>query len=140
MNPTFVVDCSVVMAWFFTDESSPGAERVLQRMEREWAIVPGLCHLEILNVLLIAERKKRISRVQAQRLLTFLAELPIATDAESLPGRLPAILDLGRGLGVTSYDAAYIELAARLGLPLATLDRGMRRAARTAGVPLLIEQ
>ena len=138
MKPTFVVDCSVVMAWCFADESSPEAERVLQRLENEWAIVPDLCHLETLNVLLIAERKKRISRVQTQRLLTFLGELPIATDTGSVPTRLPAILDLGRSLGVTSYGAAYIELAVRLGLPLATLDRQMRGAARTAGVPLLI--
>ena len=139
MNPAFVVDCSVIMAWCFEDESSPNAERALERLDGETAIVPALCHLEILNVLLIAERKRRISRVQAERLLTFLAELPIITDTELSPARLPAILDLGRNLGITAYDAAYIELAVRLGLPLATLDRQMRRAGRTVGVPLLIE-
>ena len=140
MNPTFVADCSVVMAWCFEDESNPGAEQALQRLETECAIVPGLCHLEILNVLLIAERKKRISRAQTERLLRFVAELPLTTDIEFPATPLPAILDLGRSLGVTSYDAAYLELAIRVGLPLATLDRQMRRAARTAGVPLLIEE
>ncbi len=139
MNPAFVVDCSVIMAWCFADETEPGAEKALDRLKQEWAIVPALCPIEVVNVLLVAERRKRITSESLQKLLAFVAALPIATDAEMPLARMPALAALGRSLDVSAYGTAYIELAMRLGLPLATLDRRMQKAAQQSGVTLLLQ-
>ena len=137
MKPSFVVDCSVIMSWLFDDEQDAYAEAVLDRLRGSAALVPPLCHLEAANALLMAERKKRISRSQASHLMDFLGELPLLTDEEPSASRAGLILSLGRDHGLTVYDAAYLELAARMNLPLATLDKQLRKAAKSVGLPAL---
>jgi predicted nucleic acid-binding protein len=137
MKPAFVLDCSVSMPWCFADEENPYAEAVLDRLATTAAVVPFLWRLETANVLLMAERRKRITPAEMKRLADFLSDLPIQEDAETTRHGFSRILELGHAYHLTAYDAAYLELALRLGLPLATLDQSLGHAAREAGVPLL---
>ncbi|HNY27799.1 MAG TPA: type II toxin-antitoxin system VapC family toxin [Candidatus Sumerlaeota bacterium] len=139
MKPAFVLDCSVAMSWCFADEENPYAEMVLDRLATTAAVVPTLWRLESANVLLAAERHRRITHIEMMRLAAFLSDLPIQEDAETTRHGFARILELGHTYHLTAYDAAYLELALRLGLPLATLDQPLGRAARDAGLPLLEE-
>ncbi len=136
MKPSFVLDCSVAMSWCFADEENACAEAVLDRLATTAAIVPSLWRLEAANVLLSAERRKRITQTEMKRLADFLSDLPIQEDSETTRHGFRRILELGRTHHLTAYDAAYLELALRLGLPLATLDQSLGQAAREAGVLL----
>lgn len=133
----FILDCSVAMSWCFDDESNAYTDAALERTGLEGASVPSIWPLEIQNVLLVAERRGRLKQAQSERFLEVLESLPIQIDrahAEWPSGNLMAV---ARELKLSSYDAAYIELAMRLGAPLATLDKNLRNAARKVGVPLL---
>jgi len=130
-----VIDASVTMAWCFEDEATSGAEAVLDRLADEGVIVPVLWRLEVANVLLVAERRRRISEAQASRFVDVLSRLPV--DVDPTPPDVAAVLDLARRHALSSYDSAYLALAERLGLPLATIDVRLATAARAAGVPVL---
>jgi predicted nucleic acid-binding protein len=132
-----VVDASVAMAWCFTDEASAATDAVLGRLASEGGLVPDLWRLEVVNVLLAAERRSRISEAQASRFLGLLDELPISVDLAATDS--VAVLATGRRHGLSAYDAAYLVLAERLGAPLATLDSALSAAALRAGVELLIK-
>ena len=135
---SFVLDCSVAVAWLLEDERIPEADAFLDRLEGGGeAVVPGLWRLELGNVLAGAERRGRIGATGIARCLGLLARLPIVTDRDTEERALREILELSRGEYLTAYDAAYLELAMRRGLPLATLDRSLARAARRAGVDVL---
>lgn len=134
---TFVVDASVTMAWCFEDEAGDATEAALDRLAGEGGLVPLLWRYETSNVLLIAERRGRVSEFHAASLLHRLQQLPISVEAA--PAAMDALLATGRMHGLSAYDAAYLNLAERQGIPLATLDRGLCGAARTAGVPLVID-
>lgn len=132
---TFVMDCSVTMAWCFKDEEDPYAEGVLRLLENAEAVVPTVWALEVMNVLLTAERKGRLLPAESEKFIGLLGLLPITIDAASgISGR---VMDLGRAHGLSAYDAAYVELALRRGLPMATKYEAIRRALATLGVPLL---
>jgi predicted nucleic acid-binding protein len=131
-----VIDTSVTMAWCFEDEATDATEAVLESLHTDEAIVPSLWQLEVINVLLVAERRKRINEAQATRFTDVLARLPIRID--SAPTDLVAILAAGRHHRLSAYDAAYLVLAERLGVPLATLDDKLATACNSAGVTLLI--
>jgi len=133
----FVLDTSVAMAWCFDDETTPGAEAVLDRLADDPAVVPAVWELEVANVLLVGERRGRLTEAQAARFVTLLSTLPINVDLASPP--MTTLLAAGRLHKLSAYDAAYFILAARDGIPLATQDRALRAAAKTAGVPLLID-
>ena len=133
----FVVDASVTMAWCFEDEARPATEDLLDRLIHDEAIVPALWTLEVANVLLMAERQDRMTEAQATRFVQLLGQLPIRT--ESAPVDVSALLALGRRHNLTAYDATYLALAQRLGVALATLDEGLVRAARSAGVDLVLQ-
>jgi predicted nucleic acid-binding protein len=133
----FVLDTSVAMAWCFEDESTPGTESVLDRLAVDPAVVPAVWELEVANVLLVGERRGRLTEAQAARFVTLLSRLPINIDLASPP--ITTVLAAGRIHRLSAYDAAYFILAARDGIPLATQDRALRAAAKTAGVPLLID-
>jgi len=133
----FVLDCSVTMAWCFDDESTPYTDGVRDALAAARAVVPSLWCLEVANVLLVAERRDRLHKADATRFLALLQALPIAVDQESRQGALGEILDLAREHELSSYDATYLDLAIREGLPLATLDRRLEAAAVRAGVPLV---
>ena len=136
----FVLDSSVTLVWLFEDEDDPYALTVRDRMPESSAEVAAIWPLEIANVLLIAERKGRVSEQKSTQFLRELAELPINIDLESAARNPLRITSLARKHRLTSYDAAYLELALRLGLPIATLDERLRDAACAAGVPLYLEE
>ena len=128
-----VVDASVVVAWLFDDEEEPRADRVLEQLKEDGAVVPHLWHLETRNVLLIAERRGRLSAGGVKERLDALKGLPIRTDEGS---DLQSAFDLARAHGLSFYDATYLELAKRESAELATLDGALGRAAVAEGVPL----
>ncbi len=135
---SFVLDCSVAVAWLLEDERVPGADAFLDRLDGGGqAVVPGLWRLELGNVLAGAERRGRIGATGIARCLGLLARLPIVTDRHTEERALREILELARREYLTTRDAAYLELTMRRGLPLATLDRSLARAARRAGVEVL---
>jgi predicted nucleic acid-binding protein len=137
---SFVVDCSVALAWCFADEASAAGDALLERLKDEGGVVPALWHLEVGNVLLQAERRGRIAPADLAARVDLLRRLPIVTDGESTGRALVEVLALARAHRLTTYDAAYLELAARRGLPLATKDSELLEAAERIGVPVLPAQ
>ncbi len=135
---TVVVDCSVALAWCFEDETTEFTEAVLDAVVAGGAVVPCLWPLEAANVLLVAERRKRISEAQATQFLDRLLALPIQIETPVGNETWTRVHALGRTHGLSSYDAAYLDLAIRRGLPLATLDRDLKKAAENSGVPLFV--
>lgn len=136
MTEQVVLDCSVAMAWCFEDETSAFTEAVLDAVVAGGAVAPGLWPLEVVNVLLVSERKKRLTPEQAALFLNRLLSLPIEIEGAVAADTWPRVQTLGRAHGLTAYDAAYLDVAARRGLPLATCDRALRSAAQAAGVAL----
>jgi predicted nucleic acid-binding protein len=110
----FVLDSSVVLAWLLPDESNEAADRLADRLEQEVAVVPAIWALEIVNALLMAQRRGRIKDEELDRFLTAVLTLPIEVDRESVGPGMSAILALARKLGLTAYDSAYLELAGSL--------------------------
>jgi predicted nucleic acid-binding protein len=123
------------MAWCFEDEDDAYAERVFDHLGQATALVPSFWKLEVANVMLVAVKHSRINPAQADSFLGKLAQLPI----EVFDGEISAAtaFDLGRRYGLTSYDAAYLHVAIAEGLPLATSDAALRRAARKARAGIL---
>jgi len=134
---SFVLDCSVTVAWLFEDEATPAIDALQDQLTEEVALVPGHWRLEVGNVLAQAERRKRLTSAQTSAHLELLDRLPVATDNETDSRAFREILSVARTERLTTYDAAYLELAARRGGPLATLDRALARAARRVGVATL---
>ena len=124
------------MAWCFADEESPYAEAVLDSLEIAEAVAPSIWPLEVGNVLLVAERKKRLNQAASIRFLSLIKDLPILVEQDSLPRMLSEIIQLAREHKLSTYDASYLDLAMRLDLPLATLDESLKRAANKCMVPL----
>jgi len=133
----FVLDCSVVMAWCFEDEEDRYSDTVLDLLSASEAVVPSLWTLEIANVLLAGERRKRLTKADSFRFINLLRELPITVDQETTDHALSETISIGREQGLSSYDATYLELAMREGIALATRDEGLRKAARKCGVNLI---
>ena len=133
----FVLDNSVVMAWCFEDEDTVYADRVLELLNTETALAPAVWPLEVANALVVSERRERLRTADALRFVELLSGLPITVDGITLAQALRSVLDVARMYGLTSYDAAYLELAMRAGLPVATLDERLSDAARKAGIPLV---
>lgn len=130
-----VLDCSMTMACLFEDEVSEQSEALLEAMaEGSVAYVPQLWSLEVSNVLLVAERRGRISAAQSAAFWEALRALPIETDEQTAGRASETTLHLARHYGLSAYDAAYLELAIRRSLPLATHDRKLAGAADAAGV------
>jgi predicted nucleic acid-binding protein len=131
----FVLDNSIVMAWSFEDESDDYADAVLDRLASASAVVPALWPLEVANALLMGERRKRSTEAETIKWTGILAALPIIIDDETNAHAWSDTLGLARGHNLTAYDAAYLELAVRRSLPLATIDRKLETAAAAIGVP-----
>lgn len=131
----FVLDASVALAWCFEDEATPQADGVLDQLGDDVAVAPTLWELEVTNVLLHAERRGRITESQTARFVTLLSQLPISIDTAGAD--MAGLLATGRHHSLTAYDAAYLILAEREGLPLATADAKLRAAAQAVGIPLL---
>jgi predicted nucleic acid-binding protein len=135
--PALVIDASVTLAWLLADEQPAAAARVLDQIIEDGAVAPGLWPLEVGNALLMAERRGRLSSRNRTQALQSLAGLPIEIDDETTRRAWRETLALAETHRLTLYGAAYLELAQRRSLPLATLDAALRTAAETAGVPLL---
>ncbi len=134
---SFVVDNSVALAWCFEDEQTEAIMALLDRLTETGASAPQLWPLEALNGLLTAERRGRIGAPLRRRLAGLLQALPIVIDDETASLVWSSTSQLAEQYRLTAYDAAYLELALRLGLPLATTDTALISAAQAAGVPLL---
>ncbi|HUT54091.1 MAG TPA: type II toxin-antitoxin system VapC family toxin [bacterium] len=134
MPDRFVVDSSVVMEWCFSDEQDDYAERVLGGLDHDEAVAPAVLPLEVGNVLVVAERTRRLSKVEASRFLDMLGGMRLTVIQETPQRMFKEIVALAREHNLTTYDASYLDLAMRLGLPLATLDASLSRAARKCQV------
>ena len=136
MIEQFVVDNSVVISWCFKDETNNYADTVLDRLTELVAVVPSIWPLEVVNVLLVAERQKRLSESDSIRFLTLLSQLPIFVEYERSE-MMKELLALARSHNLSSYDASYLDLAMRKGFPIATLDNKLIEAAKRIDVPIL---
>jgi predicted nucleic acid-binding protein len=130
----FVVDVSVAASWLMPDEDSAAATIAFERLVTDPAVVPSLWWFEIRNMLLVNERRRRLDETRTARALALLAQLPIRVDRSPDSA---SVMRLARQHRLTAYDAAYLELAQRLALPLATLDDALVRAAQVDGVTLV---
>ena len=134
----FVLDGSVTLAWFFEDEVDVYAESVESALNKATAVVPSLWSLEVANVLLVGERRRRTTEAKVAQFVRLLGALPIAIDDQTSSRALGDTLTLARAHNLSAYDASYLELALRRGLPLATLDGRLRTAAAAVGVSLYV--
>ena len=117
------------MSWCFKDEVSRYSEKALDLLSENETIAPPIWSLEVTNVLLVAQRNRRLSEAQSARFLELLRSLPIKE--EPSPSFLSEALPLlAREHGLSAYDASYLDLALRAGVPLATMDKKMKAAAR----------
>lgn len=141
MSGAFVLDCSVTMAWFFAGEATPETDGILDRLNQGGrAVVAQHWWLEVANTLLIGERRKRCTPADAAHFLGILGALAMDTDPETAANSTASTLALARTHGLTLHDAAYLELAMRASLSLATLDKELRSAAKKVGVTVLPEK
>jgi predicted nucleic acid-binding protein len=139
MEKRFVVDNSVVMSWCFKDEANAFADSVLNWLANATAYVPSVWPLEVVNVLLAAERRKCISEADSIRFISLLSQLPVLVQYESPEKGMTDILGLARAHDLSSYDASYLDLAMKKGLPLATLHKKLRKAAESVKVVIFPE-
>jgi predicted nucleic acid-binding protein len=134
---SLVIDSSMTLAWYFEDERTEASLALLRQVADAGAIVPALWRLEVLNGLQVAVRRGRIDTAYRDASLTDLQSLVIAIDPGTNRQAWSATLRLCDRFGLSPYDAAYLELAQRRQLPLATLDSALIRAARADNVPLV---
>jgi predicted nucleic acid-binding protein len=132
-----VIDASVALAWCFRDQRTEATAKLLERVQTDDAAVPSLWHLKVANVLALAERRRRITPAESRELIALLETLEIVVDEETPSHALGRVLDLAREERLTAYDAAYLELAMRLGVPLASKDVDLCDAAARLGVSVL---
>jgi predicted nucleic acid-binding protein len=135
----FVLDCSACLPWVFANEATSATEALLDDLANGGhAWVPALWHLEVANVMLGAQRRGVIDKAGVEKFLATLSAFDIEVDDETISAAWTKTLGLGETYGLSAYDAAYLELALRRGLPLASLDRELRRACTKAGGRLLL--
>ncbi|MEQ1889931.1 MAG: type II toxin-antitoxin system VapC family toxin [Alphaproteobacteria bacterium] len=134
---SFVLDSSVCLTWCFEDERTDATQELLDRTTYFGADAPSHWPLEVLNGLAMGERRRRIDAAKRQQLSGFLRNLPVVVDSETIAQAWEVTSKLASAYRLTVYDAAYLELALRRGLPLATLDRELRAAGDAMGVTLL---
>lgn len=136
----FVLDASVALLWLVPSTHPAGvdyAEATLVALKDAQAVVPSLWALEVANVVAKLEAKAIVTEADSQRYVALLGQLHIVTDPATATHALGDTLNLARRYRLSAYDAAYLELALRTGLPLATLDASPAKAATTAGVQIL---
>ncbi len=137
MISAFVIDNSVVMSWCFKDETNRYADAVLDLLSDSSAIAPSIWPLEVVNVLLVAERRKRLKQADSIRFITLLSQLPIIVENEWPEKIMKDLLALGRANNLSSYDASYLDLAMKKDCPIATLDKKLIEAARAVDVTIV---
>lgn len=132
---SFVLDSSTTLSWFMPDEVA--ALELLDKTVKEGAIVPTIWLLEIGNVLLCAERAKRLTSTQRHQAIYTLKDLPIKVDQTTLEHAWFETMELAQNHGLTLYDASYLELALRYSLPLATSDKLLKRISQVIGLVVI---
>ena len=135
----FVLDNSVAMRWHLESEKVSDqkyAVSVLTSLAEVTALVPNLWHLEAANVLLGAEKRRDTTIGEIERFIAQLENLPIHVDSQTANQSFSRIMTLAREYKLSSYDASYLELAIREGLPIASLDKNLLKAAKKANVPI----
>jgi predicted nucleic acid-binding protein len=132
-----ILDSAATLAYFYADETTPAIRQVFELLTNGGAWVPSFWRLEVANILEIGTRRGRHDVAFNRATLDDLLLLPISLDPETDRQAWDATLQLAHRHRLTLYDAAYLELAQRRGLPLATLDRDLRTAAVAEGIHLL---
>lgn len=133
-----VLDCSLALAWTVPDEGSKAAERLLSRIDPESKLwIPALWWYELSNALTIAQRRGRLNDSDALRLIELYRRLPLFTDTLLGADAVFRFRSLAQRYSLSAYDAAYLELAQRRGIALATLDEALKKAARKTGVQVI---
>lgn len=135
MSP--VLDASMALAWCLPDEHRPDLELVLARVVAEGCHVPAIWPTELVNALLAAERRQRMTSGELEKAGAFFNDLSITIDQADRGVLLKAVVPLAREHRLPVYDASYLELAARIGSELATLDQRLARAAAACGIVVL---
>lgn len=131
---SMVLDCSVTMAWFLEDETSPQTEKLLIQISKSGAIVPALWYPEVGNALIVAKKRNRISPEFVTKAIKVLSDLDLTIDHEGTSYAWGVTLRLAEKFGLSLYDAVYLELARRLDIPLATLDQKLQNAGQALGL------
>lgn len=135
----FVIDNSIVMSWAFDDECSEYGEAVLDSLRSSRAYVPQIWPLEVANVLVSAERRQRLTPKDSAQFVSLLKSLPIEVIHDHSKSEIRGLLETARKVGLSSYDASYLELCSSRGVPLATLDQDLKKAAMNVGVGIWLE-
>ena len=130
----FVLDCSVTLAWLFPDEATEATDRLRDSLVEGRAFAPALWPIEVANVLLVATRRGRVDPDEWEQIYTNLEALPIEIDPLSTSRVWGTALQLANAHRLSIDDAMYLELALRMRLPLATLDRALGEAAQSEGL------
>lgn len=133
----FVLDSSAALAFLLPDEHAEAVDAIAEELVRSSAQAPAIWPLEVRNALLAALRSRRLAPREFDERVAVLNELPVEIDPGTAPEALSRTVDIARRQGLTAYDASYLELAKRLGLPLASLDARMRKAGSALRVRLL---
>jgi predicted nucleic acid-binding protein len=137
VTASLIIDCSITMTWCFADAATRATSEIQDRLVTESALVPAHWFLEVANVLAMSEKRRRLTPAKSDEFIRLLLLLDLEVDDES-PGRaFDHVVPLCRAHGLTSYDAAYLELAVRRQLPLASLDDDLCAAAAKLGVKAL---
>jgi predicted nucleic acid-binding protein len=133
----YVLDCSLTMCWAFTDEATPATDELLVAAESSELVVPSIWFMEVGNALNMAQRRNRVTKAQADLFVSKLLSFNVVLDLAPAHRSLTHLRPLAQQHNLTVYDAAYLDLAIRLALPLATQDAKLRAAAAAAGVAMV---
>jgi predicted nucleic acid-binding protein len=133
----FVLDCSVAISWLMPDEENSLSSALLKQVAKKGAIVPVIWHLEVGNVLLVAQRNNRITSEQRHSALYTLDELPITVDKLTSNHAWQETMALAEFYNLSLYDACYLELALRMNIPIATFDKQLKKAAQKRNVAVI---
>ena len=128
----FVADASVAIAWFVKGQATDYTNALLRRAARERVHVPALWHTEFGNVLLVLAHRRKLDPARLAGIFDAVDEIGLLTDRE--PAAARELARVARAYALSAYDATYLELARRLGVPLASRDAPLREAAPRAGV------
>ncbi len=132
----FILDCSAAMAWCFDDETTDYSEAVLESLRSKSALVPVIWPLEVTNVLLMAIKRKRLTKIKAAAFLDRLNDLPIKLANSKPLSTMVSVFELGDEHKITSCDAAYLDLAIAHNIPLSTMDKDLAKAAKATKIKI----
>ena len=135
---SLVVDASMSIAWSVREKHSGSAQKVLAIVVDRGAVVPSLWYLEVANILIVKHRRGEITMAEAKVAIDALQDLEIERDPMTEAQAMTSTFDLAVRHGLTTYDAAYLELALRRGLEMATLDAELKAAALAEGVAVVV--